>query len=96
MHENIDDKVNEDELYDLDNKTIDEKKWHKNVFENWLKTIYNIKRPNGMNCICYNDEDELYNLDNKKIDEKKWHKNAFENWLKTIYNMKRPNGMNII
>ena len=43
-HENIDAEVNEDELYDLDKTSIDEKEWRKHAFESELDYIYDIKR----------------------------------------------------
>ena len=50
-HENIDDEINEDELYEIDKISLDEKYWRKRVFESVLKSIYQTKRPNGMNFI---------------------------------------------
>ena len=50
-HENIDDEVDEDELYKLYKMSLDEKEWHKREFESELKNINGIKRHNGMNCI---------------------------------------------
>ena len=49
-HENIDDEFDEYELYELDKDSYDENKWHKHEFEIELKTIYNTKIPNDMNC----------------------------------------------
>ena len=40
-HENIDDEVGEDELYELYKLILDENKWRKRAFENELK-IYMI------------------------------------------------------
>ena len=50
-HENIDDEVDEDELYELDKLSLDEKKWGNRAFESEMKIIYDINRLNGMNRI---------------------------------------------
>ena len=42
--ENIDDEGNEDDLYDLDKMSLDEKEWRKHAFESELEYIYDIKR----------------------------------------------------
>ena len=55
-HENIDDEFNEDDLYKLDKRCLDEKELRNRVFERKLKNTYDIKRPNDMN---YIDENEV-------------------------------------
>ena len=50
-HDNIDDEVDEDELYEIYKMSLDEKRWRKCAFESELKDIYYIKRPDGMQCI---------------------------------------------
>ena len=50
-HENIDDEVDEDDLYKIDKMSLDETLWHKRAFEIKLNNIYDIKIPNGMTCI---------------------------------------------
>ena len=42
-HDNIDDEVDEDELYELDKMSLDEKKLRNLAFERKLKYIYDIK-----------------------------------------------------
>ena len=50
-HENTDDEVNEDDLYDLDQISLDDKELCKRVFERKLKNTYDIERSNSMNYI---------------------------------------------
>ena len=58
-HDNIDDKVDEDELYNLDKTILDENKQREGVFERKLKMIYDIKRPNSMNHIHDNEVNKI-------------------------------------
>ena len=58
-HDNIDDKVNEDDLYELDKIILDEKKWRNCTFESELKNTYAMKRPNGMNFINDNKVNKI-------------------------------------
>ena len=53
-HQNIHMEVDKYELYELDKMILDEKHCYKRVFESKLKYIFDIKRPNGMNCIHEN------------------------------------------
>ena len=48
-HDNIDDEVNEYELYELDKMSLDEKELRKRAFESEIKNICNIKIQNGKN-----------------------------------------------
>ena len=52
--ENIDDEVDEDDLYDIDKIILDTKNWRKRVFESKILYIYDIKRSNGMNSLNKN------------------------------------------
>ena len=52
--ENIDDEGNEDDLYDLDKMSLDEKERRKRAFEIKLKNMYAIKRSNSFNYIHEN------------------------------------------
>ena len=47
-HENIDDEVDEDDLYNIEKMRPDEKLWRKRAFEIKLKNTYDIKIPNVM------------------------------------------------
>ena len=58
-HDNIDDKVDEDELYNLDKTILDENKQREGVFERKLIMIYDIKRPNSMNRIHDNEVNKI-------------------------------------
>ena len=53
-HENINDEINEEELYEIDRLSIDENKLCKHAFESGIKIIYDMKRLNGMNHIHNN------------------------------------------
>ena len=54
-HENIDDEVYENDLYKIEKMSLDEKLWHKSVFEFEIRNIYDKIRPNGMTCIHENE-----------------------------------------
>ena len=58
-HENIDDEVNEYDMYKLDKLSPDEKKLHKPAFESKLKIIYDMKRLNNMNHIHDNKVNKI-------------------------------------
>ena len=55
---NIDSEINESDIYDIDNMSLDEKKektkWHKRVFESELENTYETKIHNCMTCIHVN------------------------------------------
>ena len=61
-HENIDDKIYDDDMYKIDKMSLGENKWRKRSFENELKITYNIKIPNGMNCIHDNEVNKISEL----------------------------------
>ena len=48
---NIDDKVDEDDLYKIDKICLDEKTYDKRAFESELINIYDTKKRKGLNCI---------------------------------------------
>ena len=50
-HDNINDEVGKYDLNEIDKTCLDEKKGRKRAFESKLKIIYDMKKPNGMNCI---------------------------------------------
>ena len=53
--ENIDSEIDDNDLYDIDNMILDEKKeWRKCAFERKLKNIYDIKIHNVMTCMHKN------------------------------------------
>ena len=53
-HKQIDDGVDEDELYDLEQMVFDETEWYKSAFESKLNIYIWYKTPNGMDCIHEN------------------------------------------
>ena len=59
-HENIDDEVDEDDLYELDKLRLDENKRFKCEFKIELKNINDIKILNSMNSI---NDNEVNNID---------------------------------
>ena len=61
IHKNIDNKVNEDELYNLDKISLDNNKKGKRAFERKLKTIYDTNRPNGMNFMHDKEVNKIMN-----------------------------------
>ena len=50
-NENIDDEVDEDDIYNIYKMSLDDTLWRQHAFERKLKYIYDIKIPNGMTCI---------------------------------------------
>ena len=54
-YENIDFEIDENNLYQIENISLDEKKWkterHKRAFEIDLENTYEIESQNGMTCI---------------------------------------------
>ena len=58
-HENIYYKVDEDDLYDLDKMSLDEKELCKRAFEIQLKYIYDKQIQNVMNCIHENEVNKI-------------------------------------
>ena len=50
-HDNINDEVDDDELYELDKLSLHENNWTKHTFERKLKIICYIYRPNVINYI---------------------------------------------
>ena len=59
-HKNIDYEVYEDDLYELDKKSLDEKECLKRVFEIYIYNVYDKKIPNGMNGIHENKVNKIY------------------------------------
>ena len=58
-HENIDDEVDEDELYKIDKISLDGKEWRKRAFESKIKNIYDIKMQNGITCMHENEVNKI-------------------------------------
>ena len=58
-HDNINSETNQDNIYGINNMSLDEKKekkeWRKREFESELEYIYDTKNQNGMTCIHENE-----------------------------------------
>ena len=62
-HENIYSEVEENDLYEIDNTSLDEKKekkeWRKRVFESEFENMYDIENQNGINRIHDNEVNKI-------------------------------------
>ena len=63
-HENIEYNINENDLYQIENTSLDDKRektgWHKHVFESKLENKYSIDIQNGMTCKYENKVNKWY------------------------------------